>query len=393
MYDCIIIGGGIVGLATALALKRHNPQASLAVLEKEDKWASHQTGRNSGVLHSGVYYNPGSLKAKLAVKGRASMVRFCKEYGIEHEVCGKVIVATDEKELPAMEGLYQKGIKNGLELSKLSKEEVFEREPHVNTVGGLFIPDTGIVNYRQVSERIVQLLESQGANLFLGTKALQINETSEEAIIDTNKGDFRAKQLINCAGLYSDEVVKRSGVMTDLQIIPFKGEYYDLVESKKHLVKNLIYPVPDPKYPFLGVHLTRQISGEVHAGPNAVLSLKKEGYQKYELSCREAAAIFSNPGFWRFAVQNIQTGLMEMARSINKDLFVKSLQRLIPEIVEDDVIPGESGIRAQALLKDGRLVDDFFVINGKRSIHVCNAPSPAATASLVIGEMIAGNVQ
>lgn len=393
MYDYMIIGGGIVGLATALALKKQKPDASLAILEKENQWASHQTGRNSGVIHSGVYYKPGSLKAKLAVEGRASMVRFCKEYGIDHEVCGKVIVATDQKEFPAMEELYRKGIKNGLMVHKLTKEEVLEHEPHVNTVGGLHISATGIVDFKKVSEKLVELLESQGTDLFLDTKVLQIHETSEEAIIDTNKGEFRAGRLVNCAGLYSDDVIRRSGILTDLQIIPFKGEYYEVAESKKNVVKNLIYPVPDPKYPFLGVHLTRQISGGVHAGPNAVLSLKKEGYQKLEFSLKEAGAIFSYPGFWRFAGKNIQTGLMEMLRSCNKGLFVQNLQRLVPEIGPNDVTTGNSGVRAQALLKDGRLVDDFFIVKGKRSIHVLNAPSPAATASLVIGQVIAGNVQ
>src|SRR5699024_10670115 len=297
MYDYIIIGGGIVGLSTALALKKEKPDATLAVLEKENEWASHQTGRNSGVIHSGVYYKPGSLKAKLAVQGRDAMVRFCKEHGIQHEVCGKVIVATDKKELPAMEELYKKGIKNGLTIHKLTREEVLEHEPHVNTVGGLYMKATGIVKFKQLTEKIVEVLDQQGADLFLGTKVLNIHETKEEAVIETSKGEFRTSRLINCAGLYSDEIVRQSGILTDLQIIPFKGEYYDIAENKRHLIKNLIYPVPEPKYPFLGVHLTRHINGEVHAGPNAVLSLKKEGYKKYGFSLKEAGRIFSYPGF------------------------------------------------------------------------------------------------
>lgn len=389
MYDYIVIGGGIVGLATAWQLKNQAKTANIAVLEKEADWALHQTGRNSGVLHSGVYYQPGSLKAKLAVEGRNSMIQFCQQYDVPYEVCGKVIVATDEQELPAMEKLYQRGRKNGLTITKLHKEQVKEHEPHVHSVGGLYIPSTGIVNYQEVAKRLVELLRQRGVDFVLNTEVMRVHEQMEQVIIETNHQTYTAKNMINCAGLYSDELVKQSGIITDVKIIPFRGEYFTLKESKRYLVKNLIYPVPNPKYPFLGIHLTKMINGEVHAGPNAVVSLKKEGYQKRDIDIKEALATLSFPGFWRLAKDNISVGMMEMSRSIYKGLFVRSLQRLVPDIEANDIEKADAGVRAQAMLKDGQLLDDFFMIPGKRMIHVCNAPSPAATASLEIGKIIA----
>ncbi|MFU0790568.1 MAG: L-2-hydroxyglutarate oxidase [Virgibacillus proomii] len=391
MYDYIVIGGGIVGLATAWQLKKQAKAANIAVLEKEADWALHQTGRNSGVLHSGVYYQPGSLKAKLAIKGRNSMIQFCQQYDVPYEVCGKVIVATNEQEFPAMEKLYQRGRKNGLTIMKLHQEQVKEHEPHVRSVGGLYIPSTGIVNYQEVANRLVELLRQKGVDFVLNTEVMRVHEQMEQVIIETNHQTYTAKNMINCAGLYSDELVKQSGIITDVKIIPFRGEYFTLKESKRYLVKNLIYPVPNPKYPFLGIHLTRMINGEVHAGPNAVVSLKKEGYQKRDIDIKEAFATLSFPGFWRLAKDNISVGMMEMSRSIYKGLFVRSLQRLVPDIQANDIVKADAGVRAQAMLKDGQLLDDFFMISGKRMTHVCNAPSPAATAALEIGKIIAKN--
>ncbi|WP_077319248.1 L-2-hydroxyglutarate oxidase [Virgibacillus proomii] len=391
MYDYIVIGGGIVGLATAWQLKKQAKAANIAVLEKEADWALHQTGRNSGVLHSGVYYQPGSLKAKLAIKGRNSMIQFCQQYDVPYEVCGKVIVATNEQEFPAMEKLYQRGRKNGLTIMKLHQEQVKEHEPHVRSVGGLYIPSTGIVNYQEVANRLVELLRQKGVDFVLNTEVMRVHEQMEQVIIETNHQTYTAKNMINCAGLYSDELVKQSGIITDVKIIPFRGEYFTLKESKRYLVKNLIYPVPNPKYPFLGIHLTRMINGEVHAGPNAVVSLKKEGYQKRDIDIKEAFATLSFPGFWRLAKDNISVGMMEVSRSIYKGLFVRSLQRLVPDIQANDIVKADAGVRAQAMLKDGQLLDDFFMISGKRMTHVCNAPSPAATAALEIGKIIAKN--
>ncbi|MEF2292757.1 L-2-hydroxyglutarate oxidase [Virgibacillus dokdonensis] len=389
MYDYIIIGGGIVGLATAWQLKTKHPHSSIAVLEKEAAWAAHQTGRNSGVIHSGIYYKPGSLKAQLAVRGRNSMIAFCQKYEVKHEVCGKIIVATRKRELPFMDQLYHRGCKNGLQITKLQREEVIDHEPYVQAEGGLYIPTTGIVDYQQVAYKLVELLANQGVELFLNTQAHQINEKGFEVTIDTNHQSLIARKVINCAGLHSDQLVKQSGILTDVKIIPFRGEYFTLKATKHYVVKNLVYPVPDPKYPFLGVHLTRGIHGEVHAGPNAVWSLKKEGYNKWDIDRKEALATLLFPGFWRLAKANIKVGAMEMSRSLYKALFVKSLQRFIPEIQTEDMIKAPSGVRAQAMLRDGTLLDDFFIILGKNVLHVCNAPSPAATASLEIGRMIA----
>ncbi len=389
MYDFAVIGGGIVGLSTALALSDRFPAAKIAVIEKEEKLAAHQTGRNSGVIHSGIYYKPGSLKAQLAVKGSRSMVEFSREHGIDHDVCGKVIVATEEKELPIMDNLYRRGLENGLAVSKISPEETHEIEPYVNTVGALRVPSTGIVNYSQVTETIGRLLIERGADILLGTTVKDIADRTDEVTIQTDKGEVRAGFLVNCAGLHSDRMAKAAGIHTDLKIVPFRGEYYELTEEKRHLVKNLIYPVPNPDFPFLGVHLTRMIDGTIHAGPNAVLSFKREGYRKTDFNLKDAFDVLTFPGFWKMAGGNLKEGMMEMVRSFHKQTFVKSLQRLVPDIMEDDVIPTHAGVRAQAMLMNGQLVDDFFVIPGKRSIHVCNAPSPAATASLEIGKVIA----
>lgn len=388
MYDFAIIGGGIVGLSTGAALGKKYPNAQILVLEKEDSWAKHQTGHNSGVIHSGIYYTPGSFKAKFARQGSQSMVSFCQEYGIEHDICGKVIVATKPTELPLLDHLYQRGLSNGLNTNKITAEELKEIEPHVNGLAAIKVPMAGIVNYSEVCKTFVQLIKEKGGQLCLDTKVEQINENSTGVEIETNKGLFTTRFLINCAGLHSDRVAKLSGIKTDMKIIPFRGEYYELKPAKRHLVKNLIYPVPNPNFPFLGVHFTRMIGGKVEAGPNAVLGFKREGYSKKDFDLKDFTEVMTYLGFWKLASKYWKEGLDEMTRSFSKSAFVRSLQQLIPEIqaLTPDVAP--SGVRAQALKADGSLVDDFHIIPGKNSIHICNAPSPAATASIEIGEAI-----
>ncbi|KKB39807.1 L-2-hydroxyglutarate oxidase [Bacillus thermotolerans] len=388
MYDFAIIGGGIVGLSTAKALYERYPNAKVLLLEKENELAAHQTGHNSGVIHSGIYYKPGSYKARFARQGSKSMTQFCQEHDIEHDICGKVIVATKDEELPLLDNLYNRGLENQLDIRKISKEELNEIEPHVNGKAAIKVEAAGIVNYKQVTEKFAEIIRKQGADIQLGTKAEDISELNDGVTIETNKGTFKARFLINCAGLHSDRVTKLAGYRTDVKIVPFRGEYYKLVPERRHLVKNLIYPVPNPKFPFLGVHFTRMIGGEVDAGPNAVLSFKREGYKLTDFDLKDFAEVMGYPGFWKLASKFMGEGLEEMARSISKARFVASLQELIPEIQEKDLVPGPAGVRAQALKSDGGFVDDFHMINGERSIHVCNAPSPAATASIEIGKEI-----
>jgi L-2-hydroxyglutarate oxidase len=388
MFDCAIIGGGIVGLATAVALVRKDPKVRVVVFEKEPDFARHQTGRNSGVIHSGIYYKPGSFKARFARAGSHSMVEFCREHGIPHEVCGKVIVATQESELPLLEKLWQRGLDNELPVTKLSAEQVREIEPHVRCLAGLRVPTTGIVDYRQVCAKYVELVRQQGSTLMTGTKVIAIREQNGSHQIETTKGGFAARFLINCAGLHSDRIAKLAGLRPEARIVPFRGEYYELVPEKRHLVRTLIYPVPNPDFPFLGVHFTKMIDGSVHAGPNAVLAFKREGYYKTSFNLRDFLETMTYGGFWKLARKNLDEGLMEIRRSLSKAAFVKSLQRLVPEIQPADIIPAHAGVRAQALLPDGALVDDFLILQGRNGCHVCNAPSPAATASLEIGRSV-----
>lgn len=389
MYDFAIIGGGIVGLSTGMAISQRYPKARIAVLEKENSWAYHQTGHNSGVIHSGIYYKPGSLKAKLSHAGNFSMVEFCQQHGINYEVCGKVIVATEQKELTLLENLYQRGLANALKITKLSAEEVKEIEPHISCLAGIKVPSTGIVDYRQVCQKYAELIQLQGGELFLSTKVEKIVPTEQSLVLETNKGNFESKFTINCAGLYSDRITKLSGVNPEAKIIPFRGEYYELIPEKRYLVKNLIYPVPNPDFPFLGVHFTRMIDGSVHAGPNAVLSFKREGYKKTDFDLRDFTEIISYPGLWKLAAKYYGEGIQEIIRSFSKAVFVQSLQKLIPEVQTNDLTPTHAGVRAQALKDDGLLVDDFLIITGQNIINVCNAPSPAATASIEIGKAIA----
>jgi L-2-hydroxyglutarate oxidase len=391
-FDCVVIGGGIVGLSVAWAVLETNPKLRVAVLEKEDDWARHQTGRNSGVIHSGIYYKPGSLKAKLCREGNRRLVEFCKHHGIRYEVCGKVVVATRPAELPLLENLYGRGIANGLTVRKLTAHEVNELEPHVSCLAGIHVPSTGIVDFGSVCRKLAALIGTHGGELRLGTKVLGLRSTRGEAVIETSNDTFTARWIINCAGLHSDRVAKLAGAEPGAQIVPFRGEYYELKLERRWLVRNLIYPVPDPNFPFLGVHFTRMIDGSVHAGPNAVLSLKREGYFRTSFNLRDFVETMTYAGLWRMAAKHAKSGIEEMHRSFSKKAFVRSLQRLIPEIREEDLVPGEAGVRAQALRPDGGLVDDFLIVKGPSAVHVCNAPSPAATASLEIGRVIAEQI-
>ena len=388
MHDVAIVGGGIVGLSTALAVTRRSPRASVVVLEKEPDVARHQTGHNSGVIHSGIYYKPGSFKARFCRDGNRSMVEFCQEHGIAHEVCGKVIVATEPDELPRLDALYERGRQNGLEVRKVGPGELRELEPHVAGLAGLHVPSTGIADFVGVSHTYARLVKEAGGEVRTGVTASGIRPTARGAVVETDVGEFEAAVVVTCAGLHSDRLARRAGVEPGARIVPFRGEYYEVVPERRSLVRNLIYPVPNPDFPFLGVHFTRMIDGSVHAGPNAVLSLAREGYTKRDVDLRDLAEVLAFPGFWRLAGRNLKEGSKEVVRSFSKAAFVRSLQRLIPEVTADDVVPTHAGVRAQALTFDGGLVDDFLIVRGDRSLHVCNAPSPAATASLEIGTAV-----
>lgn len=392
MYDFAIVGGGIVGLSTGMSLGQRYPNARIVVLEKESRWAFHQTGNNSGVIHSGIYYKPGSFKAKFCREGSRSMVQFCQEHGIDYEVCGKVIVATKTNELLQLENLYKRGLENGLGVTKISAEEVKEIEPHVRCLAGIQVPTTGIVDYKQVGQKYAELIEFQGGELRLNTRVEKISQTDKGQVLETNNGTFETRFVINCAGLHSDRIAKLGQVNPQAKIVPFRGEYYELKPDKRYLVKTLIYPVPNPDFPFLGVHFTRMIDGSVHAGPNAVLSMKREGYKKTDFDLRDFAEVMTYPGFWKLAAKHADEGIQEMIRSFSKAAFVRSLQKLIPEVQASDLIPTHAGVRAQALMNDGKLVDDFLIVKGENSVHVCNAPSPAATSSIEIGNAIAQQV-
>jgi L-2-hydroxyglutarate oxidase len=388
IYDFAIIGGGIVGLATAIALQEKYPDKTIILVEKESKCAVHQTGHNSGVIHSGIYYQPGSYKAILTTKGNQELVKFCQKYNINHDVCGKLIVACQEKELPLLENLYQRGLNNGIPVKKVSAEEVKEIEPYVSCLAAIRVPTAGIVDYKQVTQKYAEIFTNKGGKIKFNTKVIKINSQSSEPILITNQGNITTKYLINCGGLYSDRIAKLGGVDPKMKIIPFRGEYYELKPEKRYLVKHLIYPVPNPDFPFLGVHFTRLIDGNIHAGPNAVLSLKREGYQKTDFDLGEFIEIATYLGLWKLVSKYYAEGIEEIIRSFSKAAFVRSLQTLIPEVQADDIIPSPAGVRAQALKNDGKLVEDFLIIPAENALHVCNAPSPAATASLEIGKAI-----
>ena len=388
-YDIIVVGGGIVGLATALKLKTSNPFLKVLLLEKETELATHQTGNNSGVIHSGLYYKPGSLKAKNCIHGYHLLVDFCKENNVPYELCGKIVVATEEKELALLENLYERGQQNGLQnLKKLTKEELKEYEPHVKGLKGIFVPQTGIVDYKKVSEKYADLLKQKEADINLGEQVIDIQTGASKVVVVTQKQSYTAKLVINCAGLYSDRVARMTVKDLNVKIIPFRGEYFKLKKEKEYLVKNLIYPVPDPNFPFLGVHFTRMAKGGVEAGPNAVLAFKREGYKKSDINLSELAETLAWPGFQKVASKYWRTGFGEMYRSFSKAAFTKALQKLIPEIQQSDLVEGGAGVRAQACDREGGLVDDFMILEKEHVINVCNAPSPAATSSLAIGETV-----
>ena len=393
MYDFAVIGGGIVGLASARALLERYPGAGVVVLEKESGWARHQTGHNSGVIHSGIYYKPGSLKARFCKEGARRLVQFCQEHGIAYEICGKVIVATEPGEMARLENLHERGVENGLAVEKIGPEELKELEPHATGIAALKVPSTGIVDFVGVAQTFAQQLAKGGGELRAGAEVTGISDTGDGVELRTAAGEsLRARAMINCSGLHSDRVAGLGGVEAGARIVPFRGEYYDLTPQSRYLVKNLIYPVPDPSFPFLGVHFTRNVQGGVEAGPNAVLGFAREGYKKTDVKLKDLAEVLSYPAFWRLAGRNWRTGAGEIFRSLSKSAFVRGLQRLVPEVEEEDLVPTEAGVRAQALKKDGTLVDDFLLVEGERSVHVLNAPSPAATACIPIGEAIADRV-
>jgi (S)-2-hydroxyglutarate dehydrogenase len=388
-YNVVIIGGGVVGLGVALEITRRFPRLRLLLLEKEDRVARHQSGHNSGVIHSGVYYKPGSLKARLCVSGAAAMVEFCREHGIAHNVCGKVIVATHAEELPRLEELRLRGEANGLTgLRLIGPEELREIEPHATGLRALVVPSTGVTDYALVCEKYSELISAGGGTVLTSSAVTGIRRLADEIVVETARGAFSTSSLINCAGLHSDRISWMAGDDPGVMIVPFRGEYYDLVPERAALVRALIYPVPDPRFPFLGVHFTRRITGRVDAGPNAVLALAREGYRHSDISVRDLASSVAFPGFWRMAGRHWRNGLSEWHRSFSKPAFVRALQRLLPEVGGKDLVPGGSGVRAQALKPDGALVDDFQFVPSGKVLHVLNVPSPAATASLSIGKAI-----
>jgi L-2-hydroxyglutarate oxidase len=388
-FDILVIGGGIIGTATALSLQKTS-KLNILLIETEKKLAFHQTGNNSGVIHSGLYYKPGSLKAKNCAEGREMLYNFCAENNIPYEMCGKIVVATNESELNALDELYNRGVVNGLNgIKKLSAEEIRNYEPHSTGIAGIFVPQTGIVDYSIVTDAYAKLFLDGGGYLETKCKFLSLKNSKGELIASTTKGEFTTKFLVNCGGLYCDRIAHLCGVNPGLQIIPFRGEYYKLKKEKEHLVKNLIYPIPDPRFPFLGVHFTRMMKGGVEAGPNAVLAFKRVGYTKKDFSLIDVSQMFFYSGFWKMASKYYKMGFGEFYRSFSKRAFVNALQKLIPEIQEDDIEPGGAGVRAQALEPNGKLVDDFRIVEANKMVHVLNAPSPAATASLSIGRTIA----
>ena len=389
-FDVAVIGAGIVGLATALALTERRPDLRLVVLDKEDRVAAHQTGHNSGVIHAGLYYKPGSLKAKMAVEGARRMIEFCEEQDLPYELCGKVVVATEEEEVPRLEQLYERGTANGVPgLVQIAGEEIQEYEPHAIGVAALWSPNTGIVDYLAVTRRYAEIVQQRGAEVRLNTEVTNIQERPGELILETTQGAIHSRTVVNCGGLQSDLIAKMTGDTHGLRIVPFRGEYYELEPGSQSLVRGLIYPVPDPRFPFLGVHFTKKIYDSVEAGPNAVLAFAREGYKKTDIDPAYLVRLLTFRGFWIMGTRYWKTGLAEMYRSYNKGAFVKALQTLVPEIGVDDVRRGGAGVRAQAMDGQGNLLDDFRFIEAPNAIHVLNAPSPAATASLVIGEAIA----
>ncbi|MBJ2270659.1 L-2-hydroxyglutarate oxidase [Pseudomonas sp. MF6772] len=389
IYDFCIIGGGIVGLATAMELLKREPNASLVILEKEPVLAKHQTGHNSGVIHAGIYYAPGSLKADLCKRGAEATKQFCSEHGIKFEVCGKLLVASTALEVQRMEALYARSQLNGMKVERLDAEQLRAREPNIVGLGGLFLDATGIVDYRQVCETMAAVIRRNGGEICLEKTVTAIAEDTDKVTVSTHDGAWQARHLVVCAGLQSDRLATLAGIDIDHQIIPFRGEYFRLPASKNNIVNHLIYPIPDPELPFLGVHLTRMIDGSVTVGPNAVLGLGRENYKKFSVNWKDVAEYARFPGFWKTIWQNLGSGSVEMKNSLFKSGYLEQCRKYCPSLELDDLLPYEAGIRAQAVMRDGSLVHDFLFAQTPRMLHVCNAPSPAATSAIPIGEMIA----
>ncbi len=388
-YDITVVGGGIVGLATAHSILLKYPRTRLLLIEKESGPAAHQTGHNSGVIHSGLYYKPGSLKATLGRKGAASMAKFCAEQGIRHDVCGKVVVATHQGELPRLDALYSRGQENGIPVRRLTKEQLNEREPDVAGLAALEVPTAGIADYPGVCARLAQLITASGGEVRYNSKLEAVHNSTDQAELIVQGEAIATRCFITCAGLQSDLVAKASGAHPIAKIVPFRGEYYTLRPEARHLIHHLVYPLPNPAFPFLGVHFTRMVSGEIHAGPNAVLALKREGYTNRDFSLREVLELAGYSGFRKMASKHWREGLNEMHRSFSRSAFLHTLQRLVPALKDEDISPSPAGVRAMALMPNGDMVDDFLVVSGPHALHVCNAPSPAATAAFEIGEHIA----
>ena len=387
-----VIGGGIVGLATAHQISIQHPECELVVIEKEASVGAHQTGHNSGVLHSGIYYKPGSLKAENCRNGKVAMEAFCREQEIPFEICGKVIVAVDESEIPSLQKIYERGQQNGVQCELISERRLNELEPHVAGVKAIHVPEAGIVDYKKVCQRLAELLESKGHQIKLNHRVKKITQPSSQSVVITSAGEIKADMVVNCGGLHCDRISRMGGAKPPARIVPFRGEYFELKPEKYHLCKNLIYPVPDPKFPFLGVHFTRMIDGTVECGPNAVLAFAREGYRKTSFNPRDLLGSLTYPGFIRMALKHWKMGSQEMWRSLSKKAFVKALRRLMPEIESGDLLPAPSGVRAQAILRNGSLVDDFLITETDQMVNILNAPSPAATASLNIGKLIAEKI-
>ena len=396
--ELLVIGAGIVGLATALEATRRFPRMRVIVVEKEDRVAAHQTGHNSGVIHSGLYYKTGSLKARNCVAGAAAMKRFCQEHGVPYEECGKLVVATGEEEVPRLEALHERGNANGVPgIRVMERDEFREIEPHCAGLRALHVPSTGIVDYTVVAQKYAQLIQEAGGEIFFRAKVVSLRADRDANVIETQAGTFRARYVINCAGLYSDTIARMAGIETNLEIIPFRGEYYEVRPERRHLIRNLIYPVPDPRFPFLGVHFTRRVNGSVEAGPNALLAFRREGYSGAAPDLSEAMETLRFSGFWKMARKYWRMGLAEQYRAWVKPAFARALQKMVPELRESDLAAGGSGVRAQAVDANGNLLDDFYFVHSERMVHVCNVPSPAATASLEIGreivDMMAGRFE
>lgn len=392
-FDVVIVGAGIIGLASAYALLTAKPGIRLAVVEKEEGVGEHQSGRNSGVLHSGIYYRPGSRKAELTASGRVAMLRFCEAHGVPHEICGKLIVATDDKDLARLSQLEARASENGVAATRLGPDAMRDLEPHVAGIAALHVRDAGIVDYHEVTKVLAAEVQRTGGHLQLGCCVLDITEGPSSVVLNTTIDDLHTDLVVNCGGLQADQLAQHViGRKPDLRIIPFRGEYFELVEARRFLVRNLIYPVADPELPFLGVHLSRSTTGSVHAGPNAVLALAREGYSWSSVDMRELRSLMSYPGLRRLARAHWRTGISEVRRSLRRRVFVKALRRLVPELEARDLVAAPAGVRAQAVDRDGHLLDDFEIRESSRSVHVLNAPSPAATASLEIGRSIAGRV-